>query len=39
VAREEAERLYHDYRPQPLADSVRAELTSVLEVAETELRG
>jgi trimethylamine---corrinoid protein Co-methyltransferase len=37
VAREEAERLYHEYRPQPLDDSVRAELGSLLAAVETKL--
>jgi trimethylamine--corrinoid protein Co-methyltransferase len=38
VAREEAERLYHEYRPQPLAESVRTELARVLAAAEADLR-
>jgi trimethylamine--corrinoid protein Co-methyltransferase len=37
VAREEAERLYRDYRPQPLAESTRAELARVLAAAEADL--
>ena len=39
VAREEAERLYHEYRPQPLGASERAELTRILAAAEAELLG
>jgi trimethylamine---corrinoid protein Co-methyltransferase len=37
VAREEAERLYHDYRPQPLEESTHAELAGVLAAAEADL--
>ncbi len=39
VAREEAERLYHEYTPQPLGPSERAELTRILAAAEAELSG
>ena len=37
VAREEAERLYQEYRPQPLAESLRTELARVLAAAEADL--
>ena len=39
VAREEAERLYREYRPEPLAEDVRAELSRILAAADRDLRG
>jgi len=39
VARERAEELWRDYRPQPLEEDKAAELTSILAAADAELRG
>jgi trimethylamine--corrinoid protein Co-methyltransferase len=39
VARDEAERLWREHRPEPLPDDVRAELGRILTVADAELRG
>jgi trimethylamine--corrinoid protein Co-methyltransferase len=39
VARERAERLWRDYRPEPLAEDKAAELARILAAADAELRG
>ena len=39
VAREKAEWLWRDYRPEPLDDGLAAELTRILAAADAELRG
>ena len=39
VAREKAEWLWRDYRPEPLDEAQAAELTSILAAADAELRG
>jgi trimethylamine--corrinoid protein Co-methyltransferase len=38
VARERAETVLRDYRPEPLADDQRDELTRILKAADGELR-
>ncbi len=39
VARERAEELWRDYRPEPLEEDKAAELTRILAAADAELRG
>jgi trimethylamine--corrinoid protein Co-methyltransferase len=39
VARERAEELWRDYRPEPLGEDKAAELTRILAAADAELRG
>ncbi|NLE23002.1 MAG: hypothetical protein GX624_09535 [Actinobacteria bacterium] len=39
VARERAEELWRDYRPEPLEEDKAAELTRILRAADAELRG
>ena len=39
VARERAEELWREYRPEPLADDKAAELARILAAADAELRG
>jgi hypothetical protein len=39
VARERAEELWRDYRPEPLEEDKAAELARILATADAELRG
>lgn len=39
VAREEAERIYREYRPEPLSEDVARELAKLTAAADAELRG